>query len=338
MNLFLKNTIKLLLPILLFFLIISCYNIYLDPYGVINGNMEAQKIIPNQRYLKTKFILKNKNLFNCFLFGSSKAGKIDVSKLNDNKSWYNFQYSEALPQEILTDLKLLINKNVVIDKIIIGLEGDSYLVDPEIHMTQPLRKGYKNFLFPLIEYILLKPSLKIYREIKLSETKKYFEKGLYNSIYNKGFFKKNKKDLFIEENPQKHLESLVFNECLLPSYYEPRISKTIITIRSIIKFCKINHIEIVFFVHPMYYKRYEKLLALDFLRFLKALSKETSFYDFSGYNSWTINTLNYYECSHYRPKIGDSIICALSSKKTPVINNNNIDSLINKKKIERIGF
>ena len=91
MKKFIKKTIIFTLPLLLLLLLllslIVSYNVWLDPFGIINADMKNQLTEPNQNYLKTTHIINNPTKYNAFLFGSSRAGKIDVSKIiDDNKS------------------------------------------------------------------------------------------------------------------------------------------------------------------------------------------------------------------------------------------------------------
>ena len=54
---------------------------------------------------------------------------------------------------------------------------------------------------------------------------------------------------------------------------------------------------------------------VDFDRFKRALSHLSGFYDFSGLNSVTTDNFNYYETSHYRPKVGDLVIARIFNQR-----------------------
>lgn len=318
---------------MLFFLGIISYNFWLDPFGVLNKNMLNQKTEPNQHYLKVKYCIDNPNKYDCFLFGSSRVGKINVEKIPDSNRWYNFTYSEAIPAETYKDLKILLKNKVRIKKIMIGLDEFSYMVSPELHKNQFLRKPYINLFNPYIEYVFLKPNQDIYNEIKNVESSDFFTKGSYNILFGSGSFLPNKKDTFIEKNMLTHLNDTIFNSAYWSLNYENRINSTIKEINDIITLCRLNKIEVIVFINPIYEITYLKAVENGFFDFYKDLSSLIQFYDFSGITVMTTNRMNYYENSHYRPIIGDSILQEIFFlKNNPnIVNNKNVDFFIEKK-------
>ncbi len=315
-----------------FFIILIIYNVWLDPFGVIRGDMQTQKTEPNQHYLKIKYCIDNPKKYNAFLFGSSRVGKIDVSKITDGNNWYNFTYSECVPYETLQDIRLLLHHNVNIKKIIIGLDEISYLVSHKLHKDQSLRKSYVNIINPYLYYLLLRPSLSMYENILNADTSRFYSKGAYSVIYSDGSFKPNKKDTFIETHPLIHIRDTVFNNPYWREYYSERIKQAIYEIAEIKQLSTRNNIKLIFFINPIYEKTYLKAIDNHFFLFLEQLSIITKHYDFSGINEITTNKLNYYENSHYRPIVGDWIINEItSSDKKYLIERGNIYSIIQKK-------
>lgn len=305
------------------------YNIWIDPYGVIRGDMQTQKIEPNQHYLKIKNCINNPNKYNAFLFGSSRVGAIDVSKIHDGNNWYNFTYSECVPYETLQDIKLLLNSNVDIKQIIIGLDEISYLVSHKLHDNQSLRKPYVNIINPYIYYLFLKPSPSLYEKILSADTDKFYSKGVYNVIYKDGYFPPNKKDFFIEKNSLIHNNDSIFKKPSWRPYNKERIAKAISEIKEIKRLCDAHDIKIVFFINPIYKTTYLKAVENKFLVFLEQLTEVSEYYNFSGVNNITSNPFNYYENSHYRPIVGDWIIHNISSKNTKwIVNKNNISFFV----------
>ncbi len=337
MKYFIKRLIIFIIPFVFFLFGIALYNIWLDPFGVINANMAQQKTEPNQHYLKIKYCIDNPQKFNSFLFGSSRVGKIDVTKIPDSNKWYNFTYSEAIPAETLEDLKTLLNNKVKIKKILIGLDEISYLISPESHESESLRKSYKNRIDPYLYYLFLKPSYSMYLSIKNADSSKFYSEGTYKVIYNSGSFPPNKKDIYIEKNTKIHESDSIFNMPYWSPLYKERINKSIKEINEIDMLCKTNKIEVVYFINPIYEVTYTEAVSHNFLSFIKKLSSTITFYDFSGINAITSNRLNFYETSHYRPLVGDKIIQRIfNSEKNSefVINKNNVDSVIKEKQVE----
>ncbi|MGZ2368715.1 hypothetical protein ACXR6G_02910 [Ancylomarina sp. YFZ004] len=334
---FLIRLIKFSIPLIFFAFGIASYNYWLDPFGVLKGDMKEQKTEPNQRYLKIKYCIDNPGKYNSFLFGSSRVGKIDVTKIPDSNSWYNFTYSVCLPNEILGDVKILLRNDVKIKRILIGLDEISYLVSPESHENQSLRRPYKNLVDPYLYYLFLPPSYSMYNSIKTADTSKFYSDGAYEVIYTSGCFSPNKKDIFIEDNPNAHVRDSIFTKPSWSASYEERIDKTINEINEINELCKTNRIEVVYFINPIFKETYLAAVSHDFFLFLEKLASKIQYYDFSGINEITTNKLNYYEANHYRLNVGDEIIQTIFNSKLNVkiiVNTSNLNSIIKLKQIE----
>ena len=319
MKLFLKKTfIFSILPGIVISVII-CYNIVIDPFGVIRGNMNNQVTEPNQHYLKTKYILNHPNKYNAFLFGSSRVGKINVSNFKNTTKWYNMTYSMGEPEEHLIDIKLFLESGVEISKISIGIDEISFLQGAELHKNQPLRKPYSDKLF--LDYILLNPSYSVYKAIKEAPSNEFFSFGVYNTIYINGVFGPNLKDKYIENNKDTHRKDPIFdpqkwskiNLYNINTKTYNKITRTISVLKQIVDLCKNHNIELIIFVNPIYGETYKYAVANGLLNSIEQLSLITDFYDFSGINQLTTEKTNYYEQSHYRPLIGDFIVRELNS-------------------------
>ncbi len=337
LRIFLKKLVIFTVPVIFGFSGLAFYNYEFDPYGVIKGDMDAQITEPNQHYLKVKYVLNHPYKYDAFLFGSSRVGKIDVSKISDSNRWYNFTYSEALPAEIAEDLKILLDNGVKMKKVLIGLDELSYMIPPDAHETQSLRKPYKNKLNPFLGYLFLKPSFSLLKQINDFDTSRFYTPGTYKVIYKSGSFSPNKKDEFIEEHPQIHAQDPVFESPYWKSYFSENIDYTIENVEKIKQICREHEIKPIFFINPMYAKTYINAVSYDFLSFLDDLSSVTWFYDFSGLNKITTNKFNYYESSHYRPIIGDKIVRTIfksGNRNKSIVNNDNIDSVLQIKKQE----
>ena len=88
---------------------------------------------------------------------------------------------------------------------------------------------------------------------------------------------------------------------------------TIRDITEIIELSKRHHFNVYFFINPTHYKFYLQGNPYHFLLFKEKLAHVTNYWDFSGFNSITTNNYYYYETSHYRPMVGDLIICRMTN-------------------------
>lgn len=317
MKQFLKKTFFLALIPFAYVVFLVSYNLVLDPYGVIKGDMKNQAIEPNKRYLKQKFIINNPSQFNAFLFGNSRVGKINVARINDTNSWYNMSYSEGLPEEHFKDIQLFLEENISIKKIIIGIDEISCFIPPEAHTNDALRKPYKNEFKPLVDYLFLLPSKKIYQEIQKAKNANPPAIGRSQSIYTNGSDPRVRQDIIIENNKEIHENDTIFNY----PYWHPKMSiknidPAIEALHNIIQLCNENNIELVLFVNPIFEVSYKKAMEDGLLIFLKKVLKIKDIYDFSGVYDITKNKMNYYEASHYRPHVGDLIIDEMNSPQS----------------------
>jgi len=336
---FLKKILVFLIPILLVILLIIFFNYKLDPFSVINGEMGKVKISPNQRFLKVKHIVNNPNKYDSFLFGCSKAGKIDTRKISDGNQWYNMTYSEGVPAEFLNNIKIFIESGVQIKNIFIGIDNLTYLVSPELHKNQDLRKLYTNQYQPYLYYLFLRPSPTLLKNLWSSKKGKDSFITEYD-IYNSGLPIVYGVDEYIDTHAESHINNSKFDNVKWSEKYQNRTASVIAELKEIIELCDKYKINLKFFINPMHVNLYLRQNTNEFFTFLKALTKITDFYDFSGVNSVTVNNFNYYETVHFRYKIGDEMLKVLMDYGSKlnlepefgqIINKTNINSILVKK-------
>jgi len=314
MNLAFKKFV-FIVSLLLFVHLFAIFSInyYFDFYGVFKSRTKFSQE-PNQNFMKIDYILKNKEKYDSFIFGSSRVGLFDPAKF-DNGKYYNMTYSEGLPFEHLQVIKLLLSSGVQIKNIIIGLDEFSYMIDPKKHFFEPSRKMHflltdkSKFQF-YFYYLTLYPNKeKIKRALSSKKYNTYFQYDIFNSgmpIVPKIV------DDAIENNPKSHVKKQIFNTSV--TYEGLRIKKTINELQQIVNLSKKYHINLTIFIHPIHQTTYLHLNHEYFFQFLQELSLITNYYDFSGINAITTDNMNYYENVHYRQHIAELIIDEISSK------------------------
>ena len=333
---FIKNCIIFSLGIFVLFLSISCFNIYFDFYGVLRGDLSNQKTGPSERYLKIKHLINHPKKYNSYIMGSSRVSKIFVNNIEDNNSWYNLAYPEGVPAEHLSDIKLLLNNDVSICNLYIGIDNISFLVSPNSHNDKLIFQPYDSRPAVLLKFLMAKPSFRKILDLRHGKKINY-------DFYNTGDQKIIDKDRWIEENIDLHIKDNKFNLPTWTGYYYYRIDQTIKELLEIKEICKNQEINLTFFINPMHASTYSKLDVDKYMIFLQRLSEIHGFYDFSGFNSITKNNYNYYETSHFRPHVGELIKIKLFNQKSLTadsasfgnfISKSNIDSIVGFKKLE----
>lgn len=289
---------RLALFLFLFALIVIPFNVYVDPYNIFHADcIRDNGVEPNKNYIKTKFVLEHKEEYDSYLFGSSRAGFIDVSKLPDG-NWYNFSYSEGLPAEQYETLLTLISHGEIPKQVYLGVDNISYLVDPAYHEEQLYRKAfpYEGSIGDKIRFFSsYLDSITTLESLSVIETYEGDTEALRQRMYSTGCENLNL-DITFDET---------YTEPYWADYYEPRTEEAIEEIRKLKELCDAYDIELTVFTNPLYITTYEKAVDKGYLDFLEQLGHVTPFYNFSSYNEISMDSEYYYETSHYTSEAGD---------------------------------
>ena len=288
------------------------FNFYVDNYSIFRNNYSKLLQEPNQNFIKMNFLINNNHSFDSFIFGSSRVGKINPTGIK-NGNYYNMTYSEGLPIEHLSNIKLLIKNNIKIKNILIGLDDFSYEVNPMLHKNEPMRQLHYDTDFNLrsqisfyMYYLFKRPSFfDIYRAIQENAFNRVFPVSNFD-IYNTGLpLVPIEIESYIENNKQAHINNKKF---LRPAYYRGnRIKETISHIKEIVELSKKYNFNLLVFINPIHKTTYLDTNFTNFQTFKQELVKITDYYDFSGLNKITTNNYYYYETSHYRVITGELI-------------------------------
>ena len=313
-------------PILLIGII--CYEV--DTFNTLhplNVRMNGNEI--NKNYVKMVYVLNNPKKFNSYIFGSSRIGNIHVENIK-NERCYNMYYGKGVPKENLNNIKTLIENNCDVEKIYLGVDSYSYTEDYTIHNSEPLRSNYEYLKSHPLKFIEMYFDMSLaIRTIK----EQYINNSNEEYGTNEVFYKYGWNHDYREESEYdfSNAEATMGN-----AYF---LDETLQDIKEIKKLCDDNGIELTVFTNPMYYVTYEASLDVDYYRFLKELALITPYYNFSGYNSITIDSNNYYETSHYKAETSDLLIDIMWNDKTYdelleegfglFVTSDNVDNLLN---------
>lgn len=267
----------------------------IDPYNVVHWkNIRNNGIEPNKNYIKTKYIIENPNKFESYIFGSSRVSSIHVENIT-SEHVYNMTYSQGVPAEHLETIQELIENDVNIKTVYIGVDNVSYTMDRNSHLGTPLHSSYK-------ELQNMETFLTVYTNPKMNlESLKFIlqKKKLsgQDTFYSYGWdIDYNVTSKYDWDNPTPSIGD---------SYL---MDNTLEDIRKIKKLCDDNGIEMVIWTNPMYKITYEESVKHNYLDFLEQLAQITDYYNFSGLNDMTLDSNNYVDTSHYKAELGDMMI------------------------------
>jgi len=298
----------------------AAFNLYTDTYGIrwtycgliLRGEdpaMVRTGMELNQHLYKPAYILAHPGRFDSLLFGSSRAGAIDVASIPGGR-YYNMNYAAGLPAEHLEILKVLLANGVRVRNVAVALDEFSFRIRPEDHRKELLRIPHplvtgESWLRIFGRYFLRVPEgfevTGAGRKLRGKTRIHPFEMDNRGMMRIWGSFEEQ-----VEKDPDAYRRSPVFRE-ESPSYPGLYIPETIAVLREMSDLSRKYNFRLILFINPIHWRVYLK--NADALQaFKRELVKVSPFYDFSGLNAVTTDNLNYYETSHYRYGIGERIV------------------------------
>ncbi len=268
----------------------------IDPYNVFHWkNARDNGVEPNKNYVKTQYVLHNPEKYDTFIFGNSRVGSLDAAKISE--SCYNMYYSEGLPAEHYENLLAFLEAGVDVKKVYLGLDDVPCFVDPSIHQDQLIRRPFRakeNKIAFWMDYLDASVALQSLETICAYTG---VEPGFQERLYSTGNY-------YLET--QLTEESLAREEW--PNYFAWYGEGAIEDIEAVKRLCEENSIELIVFVNPEFYVRWEEAVERGYLAFLEQLAQITDYYSFCGYNSVTTDMENFHDISHYKQSVGDRML------------------------------
>lgn len=331
MKTFLKTLLKfLVIPIVVFILVLIGYFVF-DPFRVLYPHETYSHTHSDRDYYEIEMFKKSypKQKYDSFIFGSSRTLAFRPS------SWRKHLTKEASPYMldgygdniygIYHKIKYLDSLNVNIKNALIILDVDEtfiqdhprddfffYLKHPDVDGSSSTEFYKKHFLAYLNPSVIV--SFYAYKFLGIKN------KFVYNYIGNI----RAEVDDVTNELRREDLEKKIQTEA---DYYNNKIfyqrADTVVVRDSQITNKQklwLEEIKTIFdkdrtdyniIIGPMYSQS-----SFDFsdMEILKDIFGKDRVYDFSGVNEFSKSKENYYETSHYRPLVGDSIMNYIYSK------------------------
>lgn len=309
-----KFIIKVLVFALILGIVFIPINVCIDPYNIFHvDNVRDNGVEPNKNYIKTKYVLENPDKFDSFLFGSSRAGFMDVTYLSEltGERWYDMASSEALPYEHVNTLKVFIKNGIVPKSVCVLVDDISCFVDPKTHENMLYRVPYPtggplSFADFYIKYCDLFTTAEAIKVISGNEDPDLETAERFRET---GTERLDIETYFDPTLPQ-------FQTGYYADYYSLRLEEAISDMEELVNICKDNNIKLTVITNPLYYLTYERSCENGYLQFIEELAKVTGFYNFSCLSDINNNYLNYYETSHFTPEVGRMMLEMCYSDKT----------------------
>jgi len=295
-------------------------NYVVDPFSVFQSNFFKRTGQINERYVKIEFLEKNHHKFNAYMFGSSRIGVVKpkvIEQYIPNSRFYNFTLSSGNLHDYMVHLKYFIKRHYEIKTLYMQIDIDDmnyygqdesdYLCKLHPYVTgESLFAGQMKYLFGFFP-------LNVRKKISVN-----FEKASPKKFeITTGIWRLPDHEKELQENPEKYVQneaSFHFKNRRVLRYI--RQKEAMEALKTIVELCQQNSIKLYVFTSAHNQNKMDTFVLEDYHQYLADISKITSFYDFSGYNSITRNNANYYEMSHYRPLVGTLMAARIFHDKT----------------------
>lgn len=313
-----KLVIKTIAYLMILALMVLTPSIIIDPYNVFHVSEPRDNgIESNKSFIKTEYIKRNHENIDSLVFGSSRAGFVDISYLNENTGckFYDMASSECLVSEQVTELRELIKSGFIPKQVLVMVDDISCFVDPALHENMLYRVSYPagglidkaEFYLKYCDLITNFESIKVIKEDK---EKKALEaqKGVDNSFdastgltyldrfYNTGTERLDKISQFDPNEEQ-------YQKGYWVDYYSYRVNEALKDMADMKALCDSNGIKLTVVTNPLYHLTYEMDLEAGYIDYLRGLAEITDYYNFSSFSDVTEDYKYYYETSHFTPQV-----------------------------------
>ncbi len=288
-------------------------NIVIDPYkvfGIFDFNRKNFEV--NSRYLKTEYLRKHHD-YDAFIFGTSRAQAYAVDtleKLTGQKT-YNFCVPGENMNGILQKIRWLVADGHGIKRAVICLDYDFMFTAEDIEpfdllrQEHPLVSGEPGFGF-YARYLMFQPTV----------IRKTVIANLSNNQVRYRFDRETGRDIFFERSDKIHVKKqLIADNVALPKMNTYARPQQMAAFHATVNLLKEKGIESLYIVNPCHHLLLMSYDMQDYKDWLAGLAAAGApVWDFSGFNSITMDDGNYSDISHFNSQIGDVVLqCALGN-------------------------
>lgn len=319
MKLFLRNILLFFLP---FILMIVFYIIY-DPFMLYwhydNLYEESNvKKCSNDAYRGIRWMKQyNDSMhYNSFIIGSSRSDFYYVEEwkkyIGQDAACFHFNQSGDNLLGTLQRVRYLYKRYDKIDNLLLIMDY-AYLADMHPHKGHLFRQPWQvtkecDFVAFNLEFVSAMYSIDYLALIWGGGRQKkpyYYYIPQYNELHKDGA------EQLLETNPSEYYQTLSWDLRLYERFGKDSISAPVIGIEQLWALNELHDLmeagktKYKIIISPLYDQI--SMSPTDIAILNEIFGKENVF-DFSGINDYTNDVTNYYECSHYRPKLCNQIL------------------------------
>lgn len=296
-------------------IVIALVNYLVDPFAIFWRDYHAI-VQPSERYNKIKFLDKHHLNYNAYMIGSSRIGTTEVSAIEKYKpdmKFYNLTLGASTLRQHADVIHYMIEHHFPIKFLYLQVDVyDNFVNDHHskeallYRFAPPIGEGTSWAFYR--DYLMSFPYADLQRQIK-ADLKKEAHSVRYD-FEKTGRWYFDQKEKALHENPEEYIKNeLSFHKRASKKLHASNraLANNLQALEEIRELCEKNSIELIVFVAPHNHVMLESIDFNAYQKFLHRLVEIAPYWNFSGYNSVTLNNQNYYEHSHYRPHVGELI-------------------------------
>lgn len=295
-------------------LFVGGVNYIVDPSQIFNKQKEYYIGSNNIYYIKLDYLFDNHKKYNSYMIGSSRVGTTNpevINKYIQDSKFYNMWLSGANISDNLNHLKYLLHIGAKIDNLYLQLDVTNLNNIKSNENTHPYVINENNKTY-LISRLLNTDIKSIYTRLNEKNDLGFHRVNIQNGVFNYI-----NRDILIKENHLKYvIEEKRFKENINRNLKFITKEDFVTKLKKINKIADENNINLILFVTPHHHKMMDSFEIESYLDFIKTISEQNCFYNFSGYNTVTKNDYNYYEDSHYLEYVGELVAAKIFNDKS----------------------
>jgi hypothetical protein len=295
---------------------IGLINVVVDPFYIFRTPFFKVQYQINDRYSKIEFLEKERGRFNSYIMGSSRllfTSPAIIEKYIPTAKFYNLATILGTLSEHLLHVKFLIKNGYPVNNLYIGLDYDinravtTYDDENLVLKLHPDVSNENRILF-YWSYLSVIPKADIKRKLRANFRKKSNRK-----------VKLDRNGVMVVEREPRDKPGFSENSDQDTMARRRSLEGNLEALRELVALCRQHHIKLILYITPYRKVLLEKFAPQNYLTFLRELSNITPYWDFSGYNSVTMDPNNYLDISHYNPSVSRLIAARIFNDRTAAV-------------------
>lgn len=307
-------------------LALSALNFIIDPFSVFHSHILSRDYEMNERFNKICHIDKHHDQYNAYIMGSSRSGTTSpylLEKHLTDSHFYNFTIAGCTQYDNLLLLQYFIKNKYPIKHIYLQIDisdlygfkapEGNYNAKHHPHVTNSSMTAF------YLSYLTILPVKRIIEKIKVN----YFgghRNYLRYDLAQSGRWHVDYLEDKILQNPEKYIkEQPSFHNKVTRGSAGTKLFANIEAFKQFKALADANNINLIVYTAPHNQHMMDTFHLQSYYQYLREISKITSFWDFSGYHSISLNDHYYYECSHYRDILAELIVNRIFNNNEKVL-------------------